>query len=152
MKKFLCFLLTIMCIVPTVALAGCSNNEPDASYIANRTYHVTNCKEDLTNLTDTFKDGVLKIYFFNENFKVELTNAEHENLSGYYIGTYTTNKDVVNLTITERAGFFETNSEHHDALRLNFKTMKFKNNTLEVEDIVNGKLIQFTFSEAKVQA
>ena len=152
MKKFLCFLLTVMCIIPTVALAGCSKGEPDASYIANRTYHVTNCKEDLTNLTDTFKDGILKIYFYNTNFKVELTNSENAELSGYYTGTYTTDKDIVNLEITDRAGFFKSNALSHEAVRLNFKTMKFKNNTLQVEDIINGKLIQFTFGEAKIES
>lgn len=152
MKKFLCFLLTIMCIVPTIALVGCSKDDQDASYVANRTYHVTNCKEDLVNLTNDFKDGILKIYFFNSTFKVELTNTENTELSGYYLGNYSTDKDIINLEITERSGFFDTNALSHEAVRLNFKTMKFKNNSLEVEDIVNGKLLQFTFNEAKVEA
>ena len=68
MKKFLCLILAMLCIIPTAMLAGCSDDVDNAERVANRIYYVESCKEDYTSTTDTYKNGVLKIYFHNNLF------------------------------------------------------------------------------------
>lgn len=149
MKKFLCFMLALVCILPTTLLVACDDKKEDASRVVNRIYQVQSCKEDNTDTTSEYADGKVQLYFRENLFKLEYTNNENPELNGFYGGTFETDDDKVILTTTQYGGYFKEVPGSDLLNKLYFTQLKYYDKTLKVESFIGGKIIQFVFVEAK---
>ena len=152
MKKFLYVLLAFMCLIPTVALAGCTNDKDPAKNVANRIYYIKSSKEDLIDTTQTYNEGAIKLYFYNSTFKLEFTDKNNQSVYGYYTGEYEADDNIVELDIENKDGCFLTLASSFDIKKLNFDNLVYEKGNLKFEDIVDKKIVQFVFEEVSLNS
>jgi len=142
MKKFInCFAL-ILLLIPVIVFSGCKNSN-NASSVRNRVYYVTKASHKDNDISKSFTDKNMKIIFQETTFMVEFSN-ENAIDYGYYLGTYSTNEDVVVFTVTDAGGTY-TNYENNPEKNFSvFSSLKYKKGKLYTEFVLNNSIYSFT--------
>ena len=135
-KKWICALALMVLVFPVMLFAGCDKTGT-AKDVKNEVYYIETAYKDM-DVNQEVIDNNLKISFFDEHFKVEygLDNKS------YYAGTYTADKDTVELEISEAGGNFTLeNIPSH----LKFTRLKYYRSTLSIEFIDKGCVYRYSF-------
>jgi len=147
MKKIISFILVCLAFVPTLLFAGCSNNDTDASAVKNTIYYVTSAQKDSVDTTETYVNANMKIIFYDDLFKVEYSDQNNQAEYGYYLGTFTTNEDLVTLNTTEYGGTFidyENNTARQECV---FSILKYNKGKLTTAFTNKGSIVKYTLEQ-----
>ena len=145
MKRFLYCISLILLLVPTIIFAGCKDSNK-ASSVKNKIYYVTNVVRNGDNISKEFTDKNLRIIFLENSFIVEFSH-EKESDYGFYLGTFTTNDDIVNLSISEVGGTY-TNYQSNPKKNFSvFKSFRYRKGILTAEFVLNSSIYSFTLKQ-----